>query len=232
MLSCSQLMKKYMSATAIEDITLKLEVGKIYALLGPNGSGKTTFMKIAAGLIKPTAGTIQFEGRDIGTYSKAHIAYMPTEAYFYPYMTCRDIGKYYDDFFEDFDIEKFHLMLHNMELNPDQKASKMSSGMMAKLKIAVTLSRNAKLIMLDEPLNGIDIIARERVINTITNNFSPDKTFVISSHLVDELEPVINYAIFIKRGRVELMGPAEELRRANEKSIVDLYKEIYADCQF
>lgn len=232
MLSCSQLMKKYMSAAAIEDITLKLEVGKIYALLGPNGSGKTTFMKIAAGLIKPTAGTIQFEGRDIGTYSKAHIAYMPTEAYFYPYMTCRDIGKYYDDFFEDFDIEKFHLMLHNMELNPDQKASKMSSGMMAKLKIAVTLSRNAKLIMLDEPLNGIDIIARERVINTITNNFSPDKTFVISSHLVDELEPVINYAIFIKKGRVELMGPAEELRRANEKSIVDLYKEIYADCQF
>ena len=232
MLSCRQLMKKYMSATAIEDITLKLEVGKIYALLGPNGSGKTTFMKIAAGLIKPTAGTIQFEGRDIGTYSKAHIAYMPTEAYFYPYMTCRDIGKYYDDFFEDFDIEKYHLMLHNMELNPDQKASKMSSGMMAKLKIAVTLSRNAKLIMLDEPLNGIDIIARERVINTITNNFSPDKTFVISSHLVDELEPVINYAIFIKRGRVELMGPAEELRRANEKSIVDLYKEIYADCQF
>lgn len=232
MLSCNQLMKKYMSTTAVEDITLKLEVGKIYALLGPNGSGKTTFMKMAAGLIKPTGGMIQFEGRDIGTYSKAHIAYMPTEAYFYPYMTCRDIGKYYDDFFEDFDVEKFHLMLHNMELNPDQKASKMSSGMMAKLKIAVTLSRNAKLIMLDEPLNGIDIIARERVINTITNNFTPDKTFVISSHLVDELEPVVHYAIFIKRGRVELMGPAEELRRANEKSIVDLYKEIYADCQF
>lgn len=232
MLSCNQLMKKYMSVTAVEDITLKLEAGKIYALLGPNGSGKTTFMKIAAGLIKPSGGTIEFEGKNIGTYSKSHIAYMPTEAYFYPYMTCRDIGKYYDDFFEDFDMEKFQLMLHNMELNPDQKASKMSSGMMAKLKIAVTLSRNARLIMLDEPLNGIDIIARERVINTILNNFSPDKTFVISSHLVDELEPIIDYAIFIKRGRVELMGPAEELRRANEKSIVDLYKEIYADCQF
>lgn len=232
MLSCNQLMKKYMSVTAVEDITLKLEAGKIYALLGPNGSGKTTFMKMAAGLIKPSGGTIEFEGKNIGTYSKSHIAYMPTEAYFYPYMTCRDIGKYYDDFFEDFDMEKFQLMLHNMELNPDQKASKMSSGMMAKLKIAVTLSRNARLIMLDEPLNGIDIIARERVINTILNNFSPDKTFVISSHLVDELEPIIDYAIFIKRGRVELMGPAEELRRANEKSIVDLYKEIYADCQF
>lgn len=232
MLSCNQLMKKYITTTAVEDITLKLEAGKTYALLGPNGSGKTTFMKIAAGLIKPTSGDIQFEGQNIGVYSKAHVAYMPTEAYFYPYMTCKDIGNYYHDFFEDFDIEKFFLMLNNMDLNLNQKASKMSSGMMAKLKIAVTISRNARLIMLDEPLNGIDIIARERVLNTIINNFSPNKTFLISSHLVDELEQVIDYAIFIKRGHVELMGPADELRRANNKSIVDLYKEIYADCQF
>ena len=232
MLSCNQLMKKYITTTAVQDITLKLEPGKTYALLGPNGSGKTTFMKMAAGLIKPTSGDIQFEGQNIGVYSKAHIAYMPTEAYFYPYMTCKDIGNYYHDFFEDFDIEKFHLMLRNMDLNLNQKASKMSSGMMAKLKIAVTISRNARLIMLDEPLNGIDIIARERVLNTITNNFAPNKTFLISSHLVDELEQVIDYAIFIKWGHVELMGPADELRRANNKSIVDLYKEVYADCQF
>ena len=108
----------------------------------------------------------------------------------------------------------------------------MSSGMMAKLKIAVTLSRNARLTMLDEPLNGIDIIARERVISTVTNNFAPDKTFVLSSHLVDELENVIDYAIFIKHEHVELMGPVNELRAANQKSIVDLYKQIYADCQF
>ncbi len=232
MLSCNQLMKKYITTTAVQDITLKLEAGKTYALLGPNGSGKTTFMKMAAGLIKPTSGDIQFEGQNIGVYSKAHIAYMPTEAYFYPYMTCKDIGNYYHDFFEDFDIEKFFLILGNMDLNLNQKASKMSSGMMAKLKIAVTISRNARLITLDEPLNGIDIIARERVLNTIINNFSPNKTFLISSHLVDELEQVIDYAIFIKRGHVELMGPADELRRANNKSIVDLYKEIYADCQF
>ena len=131
-----------------------------------------------------------------------------------------------------FDIKKFEFMLQNMELDLKQKASKMSSGMMAKLKIAVTLSRNARLTMLDEPLNGIDIIARERVISTVTNNFAPDKTFVLSSHLVDELENVIDYAIFIKHGHVELMGPVNELRAANQKSIVDLYKQIYADCQF
>ena len=220
MLSCNQLMKKYITTTAVQDITLKLEAGKTYALLGPNGSGKTTFMKMVAGLIKPTSGELQFEGKNIGVYSKAHIAYMPTEAYFYPYMTCKDIGHYYHDFFDDFDIEKFFLILRNMDLNLNQKASKMSSGMMAKLKIAVTISRNSRLIMLDEPLN------------TITKNFAPNKSFLISSHLVDELEQVIDYAIFIKRGHVELMGPADELRRANNKSIVDLYKEIYADCKF
>ena len=243
MLECNHVMKKYLSVTAVEDITLRLEPGLTYALLGPNGSGKTTFMKMVAGLIKPTSGTILFEDQEndnfsktqvheIGPYSKAHIAYMPTESYFYPYMTCKDIGAYYNDFFEDFDIKKFEFMLQNMELDLNQKASKMSSGMMAKLKIAVTLSRNARLTMLDEPLNGIDIIARERVISTVTNNFAPYKTFVLSSHLVDELENVIDYAIFIKHGHVELMGPVNELRAANQKSIVDLYKQIYADCQF
>lgn len=229
MLECQQIMKKYISTTAVEDITLKLESGKIYALLGPNGSGKTTFMKMVSGLVKPTKGSLLFEGQEIGIYSKEHIAYMPTEAYFYPYMTCKDIGNYYADFFSDFDSEKYNHLLQDMDLKPELKASKMSSGMMAKLKIAVTLSRNAKLTMLDEPLNGIDIIARDKVLNTIIDNFSPEKTFVISSHLVDELERLIDYAIFIKHGRVALMGGAEELRTSNGKSIVDLYKEIYAD---
>ena len=192
MLEANQLMKKYMSVTAVENITLTLETGKIYALLGPNGSGKSTFMKMAAGLIKPTNGSIQFEGNDIGIYSKSHIAYMPTEAYFYSYMTCKDIGKYYNDFFEDFDLDKFNRRLDQMELSQNQKASKMSSGMMAKLKIAVTLGRDAKLIMLDESLNCIYIIARDKVLNTIIDNFSTDKTFLISSHLVDELEKLVD----------------------------------------
>lgn len=228
MLECQQIMKKYISTTAVEDITLKLEPGNIYALLGPNGSGKTTFMKMVAGLIKPTQGTLLFEGQEIGLYSKEHIAYMPTEAYFYPYMTCKDIGKYYEDFFSDFDSEKYYRLLAEMDLKPELKAAKMSSGMMAKLKIAVTLSRNAKLVMLDEPLNGIDIIARDKILNTIIDSFSPEKTFVISSHLVDELERLIDYAIFIKQGHVALMGDAEELRTNSGKSIVEMYKEIYA----
>lgn len=227
MLNCNNLVKKYMLTTAVDNISLNIEPGNIYALLGPNGSGKTTLMKMIAGLIKPTHGSITFDGHNIGVYSKSHIAYMPTEGYFYPYMTCEDIGKYYADFFKDFSIEKYNALLEEMELQKKQKANKTSSGMMAKLKIAATLSRDAKITMLDEPLNGIDIITREMIINTIISSFSPDKAFILSSHLVDELERIIDCAIFIKNGKLELEGSAEDLRQTYGKSIVDLYKDIY-----
>lgn len=229
MLECKDLIKTYRNHAAVNHLTLTLEPGRIYALLGPNGSGKTTFMKMAAGLVKPTGGEILFEGHPIGVYSKEHIAYMPTEAYFYSYMTGKDVGNYYRDFFKDFDYNRYFQLLESMNLDPGQKVAKMSSGMMAKLKIAVTLARNARLIMLDEPLNGIDIIARDKIISTIIDAFSPEKTFILSSHLVDELEKVIDHAIFIKDGELVLEGEAEMLRMERGKSIVTLYKEIYAE---
>lgn len=153
---------------------------------------------------------------------------MPTESYFYNYMSCADIGKYYDDFFEDFSLDQYYNYLNEMKLTPDMKASKMSSGMMAKLKLAVNLSRNASVIMLDEPLNGVDIVAREQVINAVISKASPDKIIIMSSHLVDELEAVIDYAVFIKDGVIVSQGDAENLRTASGMSIVDQYKRIYA----
>ena len=228
MLKCENLVKKYINTTAVADISTCIEPGKIYALLGPNGSGKTTFMKMVAGLIKPTSGRITFEEQPIGIYSKAHIAYMPTENFFYSYMTCRDAGNYYKDFFADFDENKYYFLLQQMDLNPEQKISKMSSGMVAKAKLAITLARNSRVIMLDEPLNGIDIIAREKVINTVIENAGADKAIIMSSHLVDELEKIIDYAIFIRKGEVVMQGDAEELRTARGMSIVDMYKQIYA----
>ena len=172
MLECVNLKKKYMTVTAVQDISLSIEPGKVYALLGPNGSGKTTLMKMIAGLTRQTSGTLLYEGLPIGVESKKHIAYMPTESYFYSYMNCIDIGKYYRDFFEDFSMDKYRALLGEMELDEKQKASKMSSGMMAKLKIAATLARDSRLVMLDEPLNGIDIIARDKIINTIKSVLS------------------------------------------------------------
>lgn len=228
MLKCENLVKKYMNTTAVADISTHIEPGKIYALLGPNGSGKTTFMKIVAGLIKPTSGNIIFEEKPIGIYSKAHIAYMPTENFFYSYMTCKDAGRYYKDFFDDFNEDKYHQLLGELNLDLNQKVSKMSSGMVAKAKLAITLARNSRIIMLDEPLNGIDIIAREKVINTVIANAGPDKAIIMSSHLVDELEKVIDYAIFIRKGEVVMQGDAEELRISRGMSIVDMYKQIYA----
>lgn len=229
MLECKDLVKTYRNKAAVDHLSLQVKPGRIYALLGPNGSGKTTFMKMAAGLVKSNSGELLFEGQPIGVYSKAHTAYMPTEAYFYPYMTGADAGKYYQDFFEDFDPDKYARLLETMNLDPKQKVSKMSSGMMAKLKIALNLSRNARLIMLDEPLNGIDIIARDKIVDTIIDAFSPEKTIILSSHLVDELEKIIDHAIFIKDGQMVLAGDAEMLRMERGKSIVELYKEIYAE---
>ena len=227
MLQCQNVMKKYGKKTAVANITTNIVPGKIYALLGSNGSGKTTFMKMVAGLVKPTNGTIAFNGMPIGEESKKYIAYMPTESFYYSYMTCKDAGKFYKDFYEDFDENKYYYLLNEMNLDPDMKVSKMSSGMTAKAKLALTLSRNSSIIMLDEPLNGIDIIAREKVIDTVLKNASPNNAIVMSSHLVDELEKIIDYAIFVRQGEVVMQGDAEELRTRNGMSIVDMYKEIY-----
>ena len=218
MLKCEHLVKKYITTTAISDLSLEIEPGHIYALLGPNGSGKSTLMKIIAGLVKPDSGTITIDGVPMTYRSKKDIAYM----------NCKDIGKYYKDFFDDFDYDKYMGLLAEMELNPDQKAKSMSSGMLAKLKIAVTLSRDSRIVMLDEPLNGIDIIAREKIISTIVRNISDDTAVLMSSHLVDELERIVDHAFFIKNGTCVLQGDAEELRVNRGKSIVDMYKEIYA----
>ena len=235
MIKCEHLVKKYMSTTAVSDLSLDIISGNIYALLGPNGSGKSTLMKMIAGLSKPTSGTITMDNRPLDYKAKAHIAYMPTEAYFFGYMNCIDVGKYYRDFFADFDYDKYMRLLQEMDLSPKQKVremssgmNKLSSGMAAKLKIAATLARAAKLYLLDEPLNGIDIIAREKIIHTIVSNISDDTAVIMSSHLVDELEKIIDHAIFIKNGTCVLQGNAEELRIARGKSIVDMYKEIYA----
>lgn len=229
MLQCNRLVKKYRSLTAVDDLSLSLKRGRIYALLGPNGSGKSTFMKMIAGLIQPTDGELLFENQPIGTYSKAHIAYMPTESYFYSYMTWKDAGNYFQDFYEDFRPEVYERLMADFNLDLNQKISKMSSGMTAKGKIALTLARNARLCLLDEPLNGIDIIARDQILDAIRRQISPEKTFLISSHLVDELERMVHEAVFMKDGRLVMSGDTATLARDTGKTLTELYKDIYRD---
>ena len=220
--------KRYLGKQAVKDVDMIWEDGRIYALLGPNGSGKTTFMKMVAGLVKPTAGKLFYNGEKIGVESKKRVAYMSTEPFFYSYMNVKHVGKYYADFFEDFSMARYEELIARMDLKMTDKAKELSSGLAAKLKIAATLARDAQLYMLDEPLNGIDIIARESIIKTIVEAAGEGKTIVISSHLVDELEPIVDSVVFMKQGSVVLAGDAEEIRTERGKSIVDLYKEVYA----
>lgn len=227
-LKCENLVKVYSGCRAVDGLNMELDAGRIYALLGPNGSGKSTFMKMVVGLIKPTEGKIYLDGEEISDKTRARITYMPTENYFYNYMRIKDIASFYKDFYDDFDEDRMYGLLDRMELHFDGKVRNMSTGMLAKLKVAVAMARNSRVILLDEPLNGIDIIAREQVMNTITGYNNEDKIIIVSSHLVDELEHAAGGAVFIKNGRVVMAGNTEDIRSYNDnKSLVDLYKEIY-----
>lgn len=227
MLDSINIVKRYGSRTAVNELTMTIEEGHIYGLLGPNGSGKSTWMKIAAGLVVPDRGQITLDGVKIGVSTKKRIAYMPTEPFFYSYMKIKDVGKYYRDFFDDFDQERFAQLIQRMELDSGMKIKSLSSGMMAKLKIAATLSRHAQVYLLDEPLNGIDLLARDEIVRTILECTDDRSALVISSHLVEELEKIIDSVIFLKEGHLVLTGDVEGIRQERGESIVDLYREIY-----
>ncbi|MBE5915132.1 MAG: ABC transporter ATP-binding protein [Pseudobutyrivibrio ruminis] len=229
MLKSVDVTKKFVGKTAVDGITMSLEPGHIYAMLGPNGSGKTTWMKMAAGLIKPTSGEVLYKDTPIGIESRKEIAYMSTEPYFYDWMTVGDVGKYYKDFFTDFSMDKYTDMVISMDLDMKQKVKSLSSGMMAKLKVAVTMARDAKIYMLDEPLNGIDLLARDEVMNMILDAASEDKILLISSHLVEELESVVDKAIFIKQAQLVGVFDVEGLRMTEGVSLADKYRQVFSN---
>ena len=225
MLEFKNVTKKYLRRAALEDVSFTVEPGKVCLLLGPNGSGKTTSMKLIAGLSRQTSGEVLFDGECIGARTKAHIAYMPTENYFYNYMTIQDAGKYYADFFIDFRPDRFERWLRDMELDPRDRISKLSSGMAAKLRLALILSRDAKLMLFDEPLNGVDILTRQQVIEAIMTARDPERALMISTHLVDELEDVVDCLVFLKQGRLIMAGDKREICAG--RTLKDLYIEIY-----
>ena len=227
MLESKELTKKYGAKTAVDCVSLSMEPGHIYAMLGPNGSGKTTWMKMAAGLVKPTSGTVFFNGAPVGIESRKDVAYMSTEPYFYDWMNIEDAGKYYQDFFEDFSMERFLRMLHDMGLNEKDKIRTLSSGMVAKMKIALTLARDAKVYMLDEPFNGIDLLARDEIRPAILSAAVPEKLLLLSSHLVEEMEAIADRAVFISNGRLVEVRDLEEMREVDGVSMADRYRAIF-----
>ena len=224
MLKLQNVTKRYLRRTALDDVSLELETGKVCLLLGPNGSGKTTMMKLITGLARPTSGNITLDGEGIGPVTKARVAYMPTENYFYNYMTVKDIGKYYADFFQDFDPAHFRRMLTDMELDEADRIRQLSSGMAAKLRLSLALSRDAALMMFDEPLNGVDILTRTQTIDAIQAGRQAGRTMLISTHLVDELEDVVDYLVFLKHGKLVMAGDKAGICAG--RTLKDLYIEI------
>ncbi|MBR4703910.1 MAG: ABC transporter ATP-binding protein [Oscillospiraceae bacterium] len=227
MLESKELTKVFGSKTAVDHVSVKLEKGHVYAMLGPNGSGKTTWMKMAAGLIKPSSGQVLFQGEPVSLNSRKHVAYMSTEPYFYSWMTIKDVGAYYADFFEDYSPRRYQALLQRMELTEGMKVKTLSSGMMAKLKIAVTMSRDALVYMLDEPFNGVDLLARDEIRASILQYATEDKLLLLSSHLVEEMEMVADRALYIKEGRLVECVDLETMRSERGVSMADRYRQIY-----
>ncbi|MEE3356209.1 MAG: ABC transporter ATP-binding protein [Candidatus Weimeria sp.] len=226
---CKNLTKRYLFKTAVDQLNVTFEPGHIYALLGPNGTGKSTLMKMLCGLTTRTSGEILVEDHPFTYRDKANVAFAPTEFIFFDYMKISDVEKYYRDYFRDFDSNCFHRLLEELELSPSMKVKTLSSGMLAKLKIAATMSRQAKLLLLDEPLNGIDLLTRESILKTLISHADPSRAMVISSHMVEELEPIVDTAVFMKEGRIVLQTDVESLREKEGLSIVEKYRQIYGN---
>ncbi len=228
LVNCLNLNKKYMNKVALEEINLKFESGKIYGVLGPNGSGKTTLMKIIADLHKQTSGEITVCDEKPSYQTRSKVAYMPTENFVYGWMRVKDSVRYYADMYADFDEQKALELIEFMELDLNQKVGSLSTGQRARLKISLTICRAAKVIMLDEPLNGLDPISRTKIKECIIERYNEESTMIISTHLVTEIEQILDEVIFLKGGKTILQGKAEDLRFERGMSIEDIYREVFA----
>jgi len=228
-LSVKNLRKKYGFKTAIQDISFSLESGKILGLMGPNGSGKTTFLKTVAGLLKPTSGEILVDNQKIGVRTKSIVSFLPDRNILPKWMNTEDAISYYSDFFDDFEKAKAYDMIEFVNLNKNRKISEMSKGMIEKLNLTLAFSRRAKLYLLDEPLGGVDPVARQRIVETIVKTYSEDSSIIVSTHLVHDIEHMFNKVCFISKGKVLLSGDAEELREKQGFSIDELYIKMYQD---
>ncbi len=226
-LKSSQLSKYFYQKKALDKVDINIEEGKIYGILGPNGGGKSTFLKIAAGLLKPSQGEITIDNKEPGVYTKSIVSYLPEINYFYKWMKIKDTLNFFNDLYTDFDTERAKESLKFMELEEEEKVTSLSKGMMGRLKLTLALSRKAKLYLLDEPLNGIDPISREKIITSILDSYSEKTSMLICSHLIYYIEKLLDYVFFLSEGRIILSGNAEELRNKRGMSIDKLFQEVF-----
>ncbi|KAJ49755.1 ABC-2 type transport system ATP-binding protein [Clostridium tetanomorphum] len=227
LLKVENLTKSYFGKKALNLVNIEITKGKIVGILGPNGSGKTTLLKILAGLLKQSSGQVLIDGKEPGVYTKSIVAYLPDKPFLYKWMKIKDAIAFYKDFYKDFNEEKAKELLKFMNLDENSKVTTLSKGMTEKLNLTLTLSRKAKLYILDEPLGGVDPTTREKILNTIIENYNEESSMLITTHLVNDIERLFDEVLFIANGSIVLSGNAEELRSNEGKSIDELYREVF-----
>lgn len=226
-LRCENLTKRYGNLAALNDVNLTLQSGKIVGLLGPNGSGKTTLIKLINGLLTPTSGKLLVAGNEPGVVTKSKVAYLPDNIYLNNWMTVKQIVDYFADFYADFHSERAYEMLIRLGISPKMRLKTLSKGNKEKVCLILVMSRDAELYVLDEPIAGVDPAARDYVMSTILNNHNPDATVLISTHLIADIEKVLDEVIFIHHGRILLQKSVEEIREEKNTSVDELFREVF-----
>ena len=226
-LECKDLTKRYGAKLALNKASFNIEPGRIVGLLGPNGSGKTTFLKICNGLLTPSEGGVLISGTAPGPSTKAVISYLPERTYLNDWMTVAQIIDFFSDFYADFSREKAYAMLGSLKVNSRDRLKTLSKGTKEKVQLVLVMARDAKLYLLDEPIGGVDPAAREFILNTIIKNYNPEGSVLISTHLISEIEQILDDVIFLKDGEVTHAAPADVLREQNNMSIDALFREVF-----
>ena len=227
-LECENLSKNYGSVKALDNLTLKIESGKIVGLLGPNGHGKTTLIKTLSGLLSKDKGKVLIDGKRIGIGTKKIVSYLPERSYFSPEMKIKEVVSFFQEFYEDFDAKKADAMLRELSLDKESKLKSLSKGNREKVQLIMVMSRKAKLYLLDEPMGGVDPAARDYILKTIISNYSEDATVIISTHLIQDVEQILDEVVFLKEGKVMLHSDVDELRMEKEKSVDALFREVFS----
>lgn len=226
-LECKNLTKRFGATAALQDVSLEIAPGRIIGLLGPNGSGKTTLLKLANGLLTPDGGTLAIDGMAPGVETKKIVSYLPEKSYLAGWMNVRQLLGYFSDFYADFQPQRALEMLARLDIDPNQRIKTMSKGTQEKVQLILVMSRAAKLYLLDEPIGGVDPATRDYILNTIISNYDPAASVVISTHLIADVEQILDEVIFIHRGKVVLQSSVDAIRREKGCSVDALFREEF-----
>ena len=212
----------------MSDLNLTIEKGHIVGLLGPNGSGKTTLIKMMNGLLKPTDGVVLIGGSEPGVETKKHVSYLPERTYLEAQRTVEDLVEFFADFYEDFKTDRAYEMLQSLNIQPTDRLKTLSKGTKEKIQLILVMSRDADLYILDEPIAGVDPAARDYIMKTILNNYNPEASLIISTHLISDIESILDDVIFIKNGQLVLQASVDEIREKQGKTVDAYFREVFA----